>query len=198
MKILIGCERTGRVRDACIRAGHDAWSCDLEPSESDFGPHIQGDIVQTLETGGWWDLIVLHPECTAMAVCGNRHYAGTMERAHAIRWTLDLWGLAKRRADRVALENPSSVIFPYLRRLGATVQYIQPYQFGHPEQKKTGFALHNLNPLEPTDDVYEHMMTLPKKDRERVFYMSPSGSRGIDRARFYPGFADAIAEQWTR
>lgn len=197
--VLVGCEYSGTVRDAFNAIpGVVAWSCDIIGTERD-GPHIVGDIIEFLEgtfVDAIYDLIILHPPCTAMAVCGNRHYAGTQEREQAIKWTMDLWELAKKKAKSVALENPASVIFPHLRKAGAEVQYIQPYQFGHMEQKKTGLALHNLPPLQPTNNVYDEMMKLPKKERERIFYMSPSADRGKERARFFPGIAEAFADQW--
>ena len=148
-----------------------------------------------------WDLIVLHPDCTAMTVAGNRHYAmgtlGEHKRKAAIAWTCETVMLARAQSDRVALENPASVIFPILRSAyGADVQYIHPWQHGHPEQKKTGFALWNLPRLVETNNVHEHMMTLPKRERERIHYMSPGPRRGHERSRFYAGFAAAMADQW--
>lgn len=105
--------------------------------------------------------------------------------------------LALEVAPCVAIENPASVIFPMLReRLSTDVQYIQPWQHGHMEQKKTGFALWGLPRLRETADVYDEMMLLPRKQRERVFFMSPSESRGHERSRAYPGIAAAMVEQW--
>lgn len=200
MRVLVGCEYSGTVRDAFNAIpGVEAWSCDIIGTERDAPHHFIGNIFSLLDgtfVDAKYDLIILHPPCTAMAVCGNRHYAGTQEREKAIKWTMDLWELAKTKAKSVALENPASVIFPHLRKAGAEVQYIQPYQFGHMEQKKTGLALHNLPLLKPTNDVYDEMMELPKKERERVFYMSPSEDRGKERARFYTGIAKAMADQW--
>lgn len=201
MRVLLGCEFTGEGRDAFLALGHDAISCDIDPTESP-GPHHTGDIVAYLRNvpDGYFDLIILHPECTAMALSGNGTYAPkgvrTQERVDAIQWTVALWHLAKKKGKRVCLENPTSVIFPVLRRRGALVQYVQPFQFGHPETKKTGFALHNLKPLLQTDNVYGYMMTLPKKERHKVWYASPSATRGKDRARSYPGIMRAIANQW--
>jgi len=101
------------------------------------------------------------------------------------------------RTHWVVMENPASVLFPYLRTMyAADVQYIQPWQFGHPEQKKTGLALHKATRLQPTEDVKEFMMTLPVKKRERIWYMSPGPDRQKERARFFPGIAAAMAEQW--
>ena len=195
MKVLVGCEYTGTVRDAFTRAGHYAMSCDLDPTESP-GPHYRGDIMQLLDSGHEWDLAILHPDCTKMAVCGNRHHAGTQGRDDAIAWTVALWKKATTKAYRVCLENPGSVIFPVLRDLGALVQYIQPDQFGHPETKKTGLALHRLKPLVPTWDVSDIMATLPPKEQHKTWYASPSETRGKDRSRFFPGIARAMPEQW--
>jgi len=191
MNVLVACEFSGTVRDAFIRAGHDAISCDLLPTESP-GPHHQGDIIQFL-LGRRFDLAITHPDCTYMAVCGNRYHAGTPEREAAIRWTVRLWELLLERCYRVCLENPKSVIAGHLPM---KAQYIQPWQFGHPETKETGLWLHNLPPLEATNNVYNYMMTLPKKERHRIWYASPSPYRGKDRSRFYTGIAQAMAEQW--
>jgi hypothetical protein len=135
-----------------------------------------------------WDLIILHPDCSAMAVSGNRWYGKGMpmneKRYQAIDWTLRLWDLAKNHSDRVALENPVSVIFSYLN----PVCYVQPWQFGHGETKKTGFALHNLPPLKPTNIV--------EGREQRVWKMPPGVNRKRDRSSTFPGIADAIVNQW--
>lgn len=195
MRVLVGCEFSGTVRDAFIRAGHQAMSCDLLPSESP-GPHYRGDIMRLLASGHRWDLTILHPDCTYMALCGNRHYANTEEREEAIDWTVDLWTHACEVSERVCLENPASVIFPILRELGADVQYIQPHGFGHPETKKTGLALKNLPRLKNTWDVSDIMATLPNSEKHRIWYASPSETRGKDRSTFYPGIGNGMAAQW--
>lgn len=197
---LIGCEYSATVRDAFRERGWDAWSNDLLPTEGDPRFHIQGDVLDAINSR-YWDLIILHVPCTALAVCGNKHYgAGShkhLDRLFALTWTCEVWQTAKLRSRAVALENPASVVFPMLRNsFGADVQYIQPWQHGHPEQKKTGLAIKGLPRLVPTNDVYEEMMKLPRKERERIFYMSPGEDRGKERARFYQGFADAMATQW--
>ncbi|MGJ3630181.1 hypothetical protein AB5I41_31295 [Sphingomonas sp. MMS24-JH45] len=147
--------------------GIDAWSCDILPTEGDPRWHFQDDCQRVLH--GFWDLIIMHVPCTAMGVCGNRTYGvGKLrhaERIAAIDWTLETVDLALRAGKHVALENPASVIFPYLRDVydcGVDVQYVQPWQHGHPEQKKTGLALFDLPRLTDTDNVYDHMMTLPR------------------------------------
>ena len=200
MRVFIGCEESGVVRRAFESAGHFAVSCDLEPARDNSQNHIQADVVATLESysDGYWDLIILHPDCTKVAVCGNRHWAGTSERAQQISWILGLWELAKRKGKSVALENPASVIWPRLRKAGASVQFIHPHQFGHPEQKKTGLALHRLPPLIGTRDVRGIMQDLPVSERERIFRMAPSLTRKRDRSETYAGIAAAVAAQWAR
>lgn len=197
---LVGCEYSGTVRNALRLYGVDAWSNDLKPTDNNPEYHLKGDVKAAIQLRRW-DLIVLHPDCTAMAVCGNRFHApggvATQGRIDAIEWTCDLVRIARAHSPRVIVENPASVIFPHLRRMGADVQYIQPWQFGHPEQKKTGLALWGLPRLTETRNVYDYMMTLPVRERERIFHMAPSDQRGHERSRFYTGFALAMAAQWS-
>lgn len=200
MKVLVGCEYSGTVRDAFLRLGHDAFSNDILPTESNPERHIQGDIIKAIRSRKW-DRIIIHIPCTAMGVCGNRTYGKGkdrhQERLDAVEWSISVWDEAVENCDKVAMENPASVLFPALRdRRGARIQYVQPWMFGHKEQKKTGFALHNLPDLDETDNVYDAMMLLPKAERERVFYMSPGPDRGKERARFLKGMADAMAAKW--
>lgn len=200
MKVLVACEYSGTVRDAFINLGHDAWSNDLIETESRPDRHILGDCVDVIRSAHW-DLIIIHIPCTAMGVCGNSTYGygkpRHQERIDALDWSLGVWDAAVKHAKSVAMENPASVLFPALRKTrGAMVQYVHPWQFGHQEQKKTGLALRNLPRLSPTNNVYEKMMLLPRKERERIHFMSPSSDRGKERARFYPGIAAAMADQW--
>jgi hypothetical protein len=187
MLILIGCEESQEVCKAFRGAGHEAFSCDLQPTRGKAEWHFQCDIMEVIPTRKW-DLIILHPDCTAMAVSGNRWYGVGMprhsERQKAIKWTLELWELAKKHSPRVALENPVSVIFKYLQN----VHYTQPYNHGHGETKKTGFALHNLKPLQPTNNVSGR--------EQRIWKMPPSPTRKRDRSVTFPGIAKAMAEQW--
>lgn len=200
MKVLIGCEESGTITTAFRDRYHYAYSCDLQPTRGCDTWHYQEDIKACIEGRGPWDLIVLHPDCTAMSLAGNSTYGRGCpkhdRRVEQVQWTVDLWELAKQHSPRVALENPASVIFPPLRERGADVQFIQPYQFGHLEQKKTGLALHGLPRLLATDNVYDDMMKLPKRERERIHYMPPGPNRKRDRSKTYQGIADAIAEQW--
>ena len=183
------------MRDAFKKLGHDAWSCDLLPSDK-RGQHYQGD-VRSLMTP-MWDLIIAHPPCTALTVAGNSTYGEGQpkyaERLAAVEWTVSLWNQMKSCSPRVCMENPVGV----LRRLGGmhAPQFVQPYQFGHTEQKKTGLFLHNLPPLVETNNVYDEMMKLPKNQRERLHYLPPSPDRWKLRSTTYKGIADAMAEQW--
>ena len=195
MKVLVACEYSGRVRDAFIARGHDAMSCDLLPTDVD-GPHYQGDVMDLLTQQ--WDLIIMHPPCTALTVAGNSTYGEGQpkyaERLAAVKWTVALWEKAKLASPRVCMENPVGV----LRRLGGMPkpQFVQPYEFGHLEQKKTGLFLHGLPGLVETNNVYDEMMTLPKNTRERLHYLPPSPDRWKIRSTTFQGIADAMAEQW--
>lgn len=194
MRVLVACEFSGIVRDAFIAAGHDAWSCDVLPTEKP-GPHFECDVRGILDDplGSGWDLMICHPPCTDLAVSGSRHFEAKIAdgRQQAaldfVRLLLDA------PIPRIALENPVSVISTKIRK---PTQIVQPFQFGHPEQKKTCLWLKGLPPLQPTQDVYAEMMTLSKKERERVHYMSPGPDRWKARSRTFQGLADAMALQW--
>jgi len=184
---LIGCEESQVVTGAMRDAGHEAYSCDLEPTRGNPDWHYQQDIMDVIPSRQW-DLIILHPDCTAMAVSGNRWYGTGMplnqKRRTAIEWTIALWELAKKHSPRVALENPVSVIFKHLEN----VFYLQPWQHGHGETKKTGFALHGLEPLIPTDIVSGR--------EQRIWRMPPSATRKRDRSITFTGVAAAMVNQW--
>lgn len=201
MKILVACEYSGRVRDAFNKLGHDAISCDLLPTDIE-GAHIQGDVIAHLHSvpDNHYALIIAFPECTRLCVSGNSTYGEGMakheERLQSAQWTEKFWNLAKSKALRVAFENPVGV----LSRLTSMPKavYVQPYQFGHLEQKKTGLYLHNLPPLVETNNVYDEMMLLPKNVRERIHYLPPSKDRWKIRSTTFQGIADAMAEQWGK
>lgn len=199
LNVLVACEYSGTVRDAFIARGHRAISLDLLPTDKS-GPHHQGDAVVYLEslTDLNLDLIIAHPECTKLCVSGNSTYGEGKpryaERVASARWTENFWRLAKLKAKSVAFENPVGV----LNRLTEMPKphYVQPWQFGHLEQKKTGLFLHNLKPLVATNNVYAEMMELPKNQRERLHYLPPSPDRWKIRSTTYQGIADAMASQW--
>lgn len=187
MNVLIACESSGVVREAFRALGHNAWSNDLLPADDSSPWHILGDCIDAIISRSW-DLIIMHPPCTALAVSGNRWYGQGMprneERIAAIRWTVDLFELAKRHAPRVAMENPVGVL-----PMPAT-QYIQPWQFGHGETKKTGLWLHNLTPLLPTNIVDGR--------EQRIWKMPPSADRWKMRSKTFTGIAKAMANQWGK
>jgi hypothetical protein len=200
MKVLIGCEESQSVCIAFRNAGHEAYSNDLVPCSGGYPEwHLQTDIVKAIISQKW-DLIVLHPDCTYLAVSGNAHYGigmqGQEKRKKAIDWTVTLWNLAIANCDKVALENPVSVIFKHLN--DGKLQYIQPYLFGHPESKKTGLYLFGLPPLLPTEilntpDCGYWTNQTPSGQNK----LGPSPNRKRIRSRTYLGIAKAMANQWT-
>jgi site-specific DNA-cytosine methylase len=182
MKVLVACEYSGTVRDAFIAAGHEALSCDLLPTDIP-GPHYQGDVRDVLNNG--WDLMIAHPPCTHLAVSGARWFKDKQaEQAEAldfVRLLLDA------PIERIALENPISVISSRIRKPD---QIIQPWQFGHGETKATCLWLKGLPKLEPTDIV---------DGREaRVHKLPPSADRWKIRSTTYKGIAEAMAQQWGK
>lgn len=196
MKVLVACECSGRVRAAFRARGHDAWSCDIKPSD-DGGPHLRDDVQEVLKADPTrWDMMIGHPPCTFIALCQiwRKLKPGQewrrAEEDKAIEFFRKLWEFP---IHKICLENPMSVAST---RVAKKSQTIQPYQFGHPEQKTTWLWLKNLPPLKPTNDVHAHMMTLPRRERERIHFMPPSKDRASQRDKTYTGIAEAMAEQW--
>jgi len=182
-KILVACECSGIVRDAFAAIGWDAWSCDLKPSETP-GNHYQGDMFDILGCG--WDLVIAHPPCTHLSVSGNRWYAGTQARLDAVKFVERIWDFDGYRGSLV-IENPVGVLST-MSKLGKASQYIQPWQFGHGETKKTGLWLRDLPKLQPSNIV-------SGRDN-RILKMAPSPERQTERSRTYSGIAAAMASQW--
>ncbi len=178
--MLVACEFSGTVRDAFADRGHDAWSCDLLPSERP-GQHIQGDVLAVLGDG--WDMMIAHPPCTHLAVSGARWFTGKIaEQAAALQFVRALMAAP---VARWAIENPVSIISTRIRKPD---QIIQPWQFGHGETKTTCLWLHGLPKLTPTNIV---------DGREaRVHRMPPGPNRWAERSRTFAGIAQAMAEQW--
>jgi site-specific DNA-cytosine methylase len=181
VRVLIACEFSGVVRDAFTAAGHSAVSCDLLPSET-VGAHYMGD-VRDLLASREWDLMIAHPPCTHLAVSGARWFKDKQqeqdEALEFVRLLLDA------PIDRIALENPVSIISSRIRKPD---QIIQPWMFGHGETKATCLWLKNLWPLVPTDIV---------EGRDpRVHHASPGPDRWKERSRTLSGIAAAMAAQW--
>lgn len=180
MRVLVACEFSGIVREAFAKRGHDAWSCDLLPTEIP-GNHIQGDVLGILNDG--WDLMIAHPPCTHLAVSGARWFKDNQfEQAAALEFVRKLMA-----ADipRIAIENPVSIISSRIRKPD---QIIQPWQFGHGETKATCLWLKNLPKLQPTNVVDGR--------EQRVHHVPPGPERWKIRSRTFQGIADAMAEQW--
>ena len=180
MKVLIACEYSGAVRDAFIAQGHDAISCDILPTDAP-GPHYQGDVRDILEDG--FDLMVAHPPCTHLAVSGARWFKDKqIEQAESLDFVRLLLAAL---IDKIALENPISIISSRIRKPN---QIIQPWQFGHGETKATCLWLKNLPKLQATQIV---------DGREaKVHRMSPGPNRWKERSKTYQGIAEAMAQQW--
>ena len=165
-------------------------SCDLLPTEQP-GPHYQGDVVDVI--GEDWDVMIAHPPCTHLAVSGAAWFAakradGSQQAAlDFVRLLMDA------PIPKICIENPVSIISSQIRN---PEQIIQPWMFGHPEQKTTCLWLTGLPNLVATNDVKTEMMALPKRERERMHYLPPSPDRWKLRSRTYQGIADAMADQW--
>ena len=196
LRVLVACEFSGVVRRAFAALGHEAWSCDLLPSEDLSNRHIVGDARDLLEDG--WDLLmVAHPPCTRLCNSGVRWLSTPPPgKTHAQMWSeldaaaelfSDFWNAP---IDRICVENP--VMHKHakarIRNYTPFAQSIQPWQFGHPETKRTCFWLKNLPPLTPTKIVDGRTA--------RVHRMPPGPDRWRERSRFFDGVASAMAEQW--
>ena len=183
MKILIACEYSGRVRDAFRDRGHDAVSCDLLPTDAP-GKHYLGDVSDILDDG--WDMMIAFPPCTHLAVSGARWFKekradGRQQAAlDFVRLLLDA------KIDKIAIENPVSIISSHIRKPDQT---IQPWQFGHGETKRTCLWLKNLPLLTPTNIV--------EGREQRIWKMPPSANRWKLRSQTFQGIADAMAGQWS-
>lgn len=192
LNVLIGCEYSGVVRDAFAKLGHNAWSCDLLPTDRPNPKHIQGDIFNILDQD--WDLAIFHPPCTDLAISGAAHFPEKIKdgrQASAIKFFESLY---ECNIPHICLENPVGVISTK-SYIGKPTQYIQPYEYGHYEQKKTGLWLRGLNPLVPTD--IKDLTGLPKKVTQRLHYLPPSPDRWKIRSQTYQGIADAMAQQFS-
>lgn len=205
MRILIACEFSGTVRDAFRAAGHDAWSCDILPSEGHGIYHLQGDVRRVLDghiphdmvgDSAWrptpmfrqWDMLIAHPPCTYLANSGNKHLyleadreEKAQEAAAFFRVFLDC------KIPRKAIENP--IMRHAVERVGRKCdQIVQPWWFGHGESKATCFWLENLPPLKPTRIV--------EGRTPRVHFASPGPDRWKERSRTLPGLAAAMVIHW--
>ena len=203
MNVLIACEESGTVRDEFIRMGHNAISCDVLETSS-CGPHIVGDARYLLQMK--WDLIIAHPPCTYLANSGVCHLkkGNTIIKGLKGTYDLDRWLKMEKAVkffnlflnadcEKICVENP----IPHKYGIGKTYsQIIQPYQFGHMERKATCLWLKGLPRLQPTKDVKEEMLKLPKNKQQRLHYLPPGPDRAKLRSKTFKGIARAMAEQW--
>ncbi len=188
MKVLVGCEYSGIVRNAFADLGHDAWSCDIIASDDNSPKHLIEDVRNVIHWNDW-DLAIFHPPCTYLAVSGihwNTRVEGREEKTReAIEFVQELMD-----ADipRICIENPRSVISSRIRPAD---QMVHPYHFGEPYTKGTCLWLKNLRKLEPTN-VVAPVGPYPE------FYLGPNDpDRAKKRSRFFHGMARAMAEQWS-
>jgi len=200
MKVLIACECSGMVRDAFKSRGHDAWSCDIEPTDV-FGNHIQRDVLDILDDG--WDLMIAHPPCTFLSCAGNRWLnpkykdrfpTREMDRLKAAKFFMLL---ANAPIEKIAIENPVGVMSTIWRKPD---QYVQPYFFGDYHTKRTGLWLKNLPKLIPTE-IIEPLIFKGKKGKNRPIWEINSlcldkKERSKYRSKTFEGFANAMATQW--
>ena len=191
-KLLVACEFSGTVREAFAKKGWDAWSCDLLPTEIPSDKHIQGDCLEAIASQKW-DLIIGHPPCTFLTVSNSKNWAKLQangKQQAAIDFVLAIWD---SNCPRICIENPVGALSTR-SRMGKPSQYVQPFMFNHPEQKKTGLWLKGLPNLTPTNII--DVSRLPKKDVQRLHYLPPSKDRWKLRSKTYQGIADAMAAQW--
>lgn len=183
MKVLIGCEYSGIMREEFRKLGHDAWSCDLLPSRI-LGNHYKCDI-RELDLSKF-DLLIAHPPCTHLAISGARWFSDKKDKQEEalvfVKYLMDA------PIQKICIENPVSIISTKIRKPD---QIIHPWQFGEDENKTTCLWLKNLPKLIPTEII-------PKVFRDNsCHYMSPSKNRGLLRSKTYLGIAQAMASQWN-
>ena len=202
MKVLVACEYSGIVRDAFTTKGHDAWSCDILPTESK-GNHYQGDVLEYLDKD--WDLIIAHPPCTYLsnaAACRLYPTKGNIDKNRfekGLKAKEFFMKFYNNSCKKIAIENPvSSKIF----NMPKFTQEIQPYEYGHPYSKKTRLWLKNLPKLKPTNIIEKsEVKTFIESGTSRYKNTNKNKNRYVargqkDRSKFWTGIAEAMADQW--
>lgn len=199
LSVLVACEFSGIVRDEFLKLGHDAWSCDLLPTETP-GPHFEGDVLDILRRFQF-DLMIAHPPCTYLALSGihwNNRIPGRRRKTFAALAFVE--ALLDAPVPYIALENPVGVISSYIRKPD---QIIHPWQYGHPEAKQTALWLKGLPKLRPTKILKPEAAQENGSPRWRnqtatgQNKLGPSPTRAMDRSRTYKGIARAMAQQWA-
>lgn len=193
MRVLCACEESQAVTAELRRGGHEAYSCDLLPTSGRHPEwHIQADALEIVKMD--WDMVLAFPPCTHLASSGAAWFERKRQNGQqqmGIGFFLAFTTL--EHVPMVAIENPIGIMSKLYRKPD---QIIQPWMFGHPEQKATCLWLKGLPKLEPTNDVRDEMEGLPDNQRQRLHYLPPSPERGKLRSKTFPGIAKAMAEQW--
>jgi hypothetical protein len=195
VRVLIACESSGTVRDAFRAFGHDAWSCDLLPSERP-GQHFRADLFDAVGMG--WDLVIAHPPCTFLSSSGLHWNRRRPERAAQTLEALEfVRQIMAAPVEKLAIENPIGCISSQIRRPD---QIIQPWQYGHDASKATCLWLRGLPPLVPTERVLPRLVNGRPRWANQTDSgqnrLGPSPTRWRERSRTYQGIADAMAAQW--
>ena len=195
-RVLVACEYSGTVRDAFSRLGWDAWSCDVIPTESELtiqeGKHIQADVLTVLHDN--WDLMIGHPPCNKIAYSGMNVWNNpgrSFSRLESLKFFAELW---EAPIPHICLENPKSCASPVIAKYS---QQIQPYYFGDPQMKTTWLWLKNLPLLQHTHVLPKPSPTSVESSGKKRYYSDSKIRDPKERARFWPGIADAMARQWT-
>jgi hypothetical protein len=201
MKILVACEFSGVVREEFKKLGHEAWSCDLEPTEIE-GNHYQGNVFDILNNG--WDMMIAHPPCTYLTVSGNKWFkeeyknrfpTREQDRLKAIDFFMKL---INAPIPKIAIENPIGIMSTIYKK---PTQIIQPYQFGHSATKATCLWLKNLPKLQPTNIVDKGDFVVFKSGKRMSKWYAEAAKNKTTRAKIrnktFQGVAKAMAEQWS-
>ena len=191
MKVLVACEFSGVVREAFAARGHDAMSCDLEPTDIP-GQHYQGDVMDIINDG--WDMMIAHPPCTYLSNAGARFlYPNKQLNNDRLKLGMEakefFMKLYNADIEKIVVENP---IPSKIYGLPKYTQTIQPYEYGHPFQKKTCLWLKGLPELKPTNIVTDRQSTKVPGN----WFNKGGKDRQKNRAKTFQGIADAMAEQW--
>jgi hypothetical protein len=212
MKILIAGEESQAVTKEFRELGHEAYSCDiLDCSGGHPEWHIKDDMFNHLSND--WDFIGAHPECTYLTNSGvcwlyNKDKSKNIDRWIKLELAVNIFNKIKSKIKKGYLENPiphkyardgfySVLTGKWVKGIGKYSQIIQPYQYGHLERKATClWIIGDLPLLKETNNVYEKMKLLPKKEQQRIHYLPPSKDRSKLRAKTFKGPAQAMAEQW--
>ena len=201
MKILIACEYSGIVRNAFTDKGHNAWSCDILPTESK-GNHIQGDVIDYLDKG--WDMMIAHPPCTYLSNAGSRRLfqnkvLNQKRYKKGLKAKAFFLSLLKANIPKICIENPTPIkIF----NLPKNSTFVQPFEFGHPYSKKTLLWLKNLPPLIATNIVGKYETFLPsntglgKRKGHKYNIKKIPKNFNKEHSKFWKGIAEAMADQW--